>query len=96
MIYHVTTGADWHAEPDTPTYTTASLTTEGFIHCSTAEQVAGVLDRYYQHVPNRLLLHIDPARLSAPLRYEPATNGELFPHIYGPIDRAAVVKTEPV
>jgi lactoylglutathione lyase len=91
LIYHVTTESDWQAQPDALTYAPASLTTEGFIHCSTAEQVSGVLERYYQNVPNLLLLHIDPALLTAKLRYDPATNGELFPHVYGPIDRGAVV-----
>ncbi len=92
MIYHITTEADWLAEANKTTYESASLAIEGFIHCSTTEQVAGVLERYYANIPDLRLLHIDPTLLTTEVRYEPATNNELFPHIYGPIDRKAVVE----
>ncbi len=96
MIYHIVTKADWTAQHDRPAYEAASLVTEGFIHLSTRDQVAGVLERYYQNVPDLLLLHVDPARLTAELRYEAATNNDLFPHAYGPINRDAVVTIEPI
>ncbi len=92
MIYHIVPQSDWLAQADAPAYEAASLHTEGFIHCSTADQVAGVLSRYYQNVPDLQLLHIDPTRLTADLRYEPIPTGELYPHIYGPINREAVVQ----
>jgi uncharacterized protein (DUF952 family) len=38
-----------------------------------------------------LLLTIDPERVTAPIRYDPAENGEEFPHIYGPLNIDAVV-----
>ena len=94
MIYHIVTINDWAAQPENPTYEAASLATEGFIHLSTKEQVAGVLDRYYHNVPDLVLLHIDPAKLTADLRYEAATNNELFPHLYGPMNKDAIVNTE--
>ena len=96
MIYHVTTLADWQQQANTATYKAASLHTEGFIHLSETHQVAGVLHRYYQNSPDRLLLHVDPDKLAAELTYEPATNNELFPHLYGPIDRAAIVEDQPI
>ncbi|PRY40976.1 uncharacterized protein (DUF952 family) [Spirosoma oryzae] len=95
-IYHVVTTADWAAAENQPTYEAGSLQTEGFIHASERGQVAGVLERYYKDVPDLLLLHIDPAKLTAELRYEVATNNELFPHIYGPINREAVVDVETI
>lgn len=96
MIYHITTTTDWAAQQERSTYEAASLAIEGFIHLSTEEQVAGVLERYYQNVPDLLLLHIDPARLTAELRYEAATHNELFPHLYGPINRDAVINIEKI
>lgn len=94
MIYHITTTADWTAQRDSPAYEAASLATEGFIHLSEKEQVTGVLERYYRHVPGLLLLHVDPDKLTAELRYEAATNNEQFPHLYGPLNRDAVVNVE--
>lgn len=74
-----------------PAYTAGSLKQEGFIHLSTKEQVAGVVERYYQNSPDLLLLHVDAERLVHELRYEQSTNNELFPHLYGPLNKDAVV-----
>ena len=95
-IYHVVTTADWASAENKPTYEAGSLQTEGFIHASERGQIAGVLERYYKDLHDLLLLHIDPARLTSELRYEVATNNELFPHIYGPINREAVVDVEKI
>jgi uncharacterized protein (DUF952 family) len=44
-----------------------------------------------------VLLHIDPARLQAPVRYENLEGGrELFPHVYGPVPVSAVVDVTPL
>lgn len=94
MIYHITPSNDWQAQSENDFYTHTSLQSEGFIHCSTAEQVAPVRERYFQGVTNLLLLHIDPKQLTAELKYEPSTGNELYPHIYGVINKTAIVKIE--
>ncbi|KAB7732917.1 DUF952 domain-containing protein [Rudanella paleaurantiibacter] len=94
LIYHVTTQPDWQRQATEAVYRADSLETEGFIHLSQDHQVAGVLDRYYHNVPDRLLLHVDPDKLTAELKYEPSTDNELFPHLYGPIDKVAIVEVE--
>ena len=78
-------------------YEADSLALEGFIHTSKAEQVQGVLNRYYKNQTDLLLLHIDETKLTALLKYElaPSVNEE-FPHIYGSLNLDAVVKTEPL
>ena len=96
MIYHITTKADWDRQADSDEYEAASLQTEGFIHLSTKEQVDGVLDRYYQGVPDLLLVQVDPNRLTHDLRYELATNNEHFPHLYGALNKDAVVAVEAI
>jgi len=94
MIYHVTTKAAWQLALDTGFYTAPSLELEGFIHNSTAAQVTGVLDRYYQGQTDLLLLHIDETKLTAPLKYELAPSVmEEFPHIFGHINLEAIIKT---
>ena len=93
MIYHVVTAAMWKAALDKGFYEAASLHTEGFIHASTAQQVKGVLERYYQNQQNLLLLHINENKLTAALKYEiaPSVN-ETFPHIFGRLNLDAVVE----
>lgn len=92
VIYHVTTLPEWEAAQLTGAYRAASLETEGFIHCSEAQQVAGVLQRYFAGKTNLVKLAIDTEKLFAELKYElaPSVN-EYFPHIYGPININAVI-----
>lgn len=94
IIYHVVAADEWKKQESLPDYSAASLISEGFIHLSTREQVSGVLNRYYRDVSNLLLLHVDTDKLVHELRYEQATNNELFPHVYGPINKDAIVKIE--
>mgnify|MGYP005861374609 CR=1 FL=1 len=96
FILHITTRADWeHAQPQGD-YAAPSLAEEGFIHCSTLEQVAGSANRYYAGREDVLLLLIDPMKLTAPLRYEPPKRADradqLFPHIYGRLNLDAVTR----
>ncbi|QGG96392.1 DUF952 domain-containing protein [Actinomarinicola tropica] len=102
MIYHIARRALWDEAVRTGRYEQSTvdrtLAEEGFIHASRAEQVQGVADRYYQDVAEELvLLVIDPDRLDVELRYEaPPGRGESFPHLYGPLDPAAVVEVRPL
>lgn len=95
MIYHVVTTQNWQKALQQGFYEAASLAAEGFIHASKAEQVAGVLERYYKNQVNLLLLHIDETKLTATLKYElaPSINEE-FPHIFGRLNLDAVIKIE--
>lgn len=91
-IYHIIGRADWELAQVRGLHEPLSLTTEGFIHCSTAEQVAGVAEAFYAGRPNLLLLHIDVAHIAPDIRYE--GEPEAFPHIYGPLDIAAVLHVQ--
>ena len=95
MIYHVVTKIDWQKAMQQGFYEAPSLALEGFIHTSKAEQVKGVLERYYEGQSDLMLLHIDETSLTVPLKYElaPSVNEE-FPHIYGRLNLDAVIKAE--
>jgi uncharacterized protein (DUF952 family) len=74
-----------------------TLAEQGYIHASTAAQVAGTANRFYAGEHGLILLEIDEARLRPELRYEPPPGGtELFPHIYGPLNLDAVSGTRPL
>ncbi|HTU90711.1 MAG TPA: DUF952 domain-containing protein [Gemmataceae bacterium] len=92
-IYHLVLRRFWEENADQP-YRPDSLAGEGFIHCSFAEQAARSANRFYAEAADLLLLHIDPERLTSPLREEASDTGESFPHIYGPLNRDAVVAVE--
>jgi uncharacterized protein (DUF952 family) len=96
-IYHITTSQEWNKALQTGSYEAASLKEEGFIHCSQQEQLAGVLERYFTGKADLVRLAIDPAKLKSRLIYEWSPSLEqTFPHIYGPINADAVVKTEKI
>lgn len=90
IVYHIVLPDDWAAF-DTDLYRAKSLETEGFIHCSFAEQLDGVIERYYAGVDEIVILEIETDALMSRLVKEPSTNDEIYPHIYGPINRAAIV-----
>lgn len=93
LVYHVTTIGEWAAAQATGSYRAASLEKEGFIHCSEAHQVTGVLQRYFSGKTGLVRLTIDTEQLSAELKYElaPSVN-EYFPHIYGALNIDAVIE----
>lgn len=100
-IFHLATDEAWTDALTTGTYTVSTLGLDlaevGFIHCSQAEQVTGVHERFYRDVAAPLtLLTIDTDLLAEPWRLEPVDGEPLpFPHIYGPLNVDAVVATEP-
>lgn len=101
MIFHITTRKAWDVAQAQGKYSAPSLATEGFIHCSILSQVLPVADAFYSGQSDLCLLVIDPSLLASTLKWEPPSGGtpppgvaagEMFPHIYGPINLAAVVK----
>ena len=94
QIYHIVTPEVWEKFKDQDEYYATSLTTEGFIHCSFADQLEGVLERYYSGAEKVLILEIKPEKLTSKLVNEPSTNNEIYPHIYGKINRDAIVDIE--
>lgn len=91
-IVHITTAAEWKAAQAAGEHHAPSLATEGFIHCCEHGQVARVMQKWFKGKTGLLLLEIDPSRLRATLKYEavPGT-GELYPHLYGPLNADAVI-----
>ncbi|MDN3293458.1 DUF952 domain-containing protein [Streptomyces ficellus] len=88
MLLHVVPAAEWSADPTAP-YRPGSLAAEGFVHCSPDEETAlAIADAHYRETAGPLLvLRVDGERLTAEVRREGP-----YPHVYGPIDRAAVTE----
>ena len=95
-IYHITEKTVWDEAQAAGVYQADTLRTEGFIHCSTHEQVIPVANRFYQGRLGLVLLAIDPEKLSAALVWENLEGGkEAYPHIYGPLNLDAVIDEVP-
>lgn len=96
MIYHIVSESEWESAQANHKYEADSLKSEGFIHCSKKDQVAVVAKDLFDGRDDLLLLAIDEAKLNSPVKYEPNSQGEKFPHIYGPINLEAVVGVQPL
>ena len=99
MIFHITDTATWQQSQLQGRHTGSTrgvdLAEEGYIHCSTADQWPGVIERYYAGATDLILLHVDEQALTSPLVYEQLPGApDTFPHVYGPINLDAVVDTE--
>jgi uncharacterized protein (DUF952 family) len=96
FIFHITRREAWQQAKTAGTYRADSLESQGFIHCSTSEQIMSVANAFYKGQRGLLLLCIDEGRLRSEVRYEPPdgppVGDSLFPHIYGPLNPDAVVK----
>jgi uncharacterized protein (DUF952 family) len=94
-LFHLVGRDEWAQTSATQTYRPPSLTTEGFIHLSTASQLLGTARRFFAGRDDLLAVSIDEDRLGAAVRWESA-DGELFPHLYAPLDLSTVVEVIPL
>jgi uncharacterized protein (DUF952 family)/putative intracellular protease/amidase len=104
MILHLTTRAAWVAAQNAGRLSAESLTTDGFIHCSTADQIVPVANALYRDVLDAVVLCIDPGLLDVSVQWEAPADQDLhealpsderlrwFPHIYGPVPIHAVTQ----
>lgn len=92
IIYHITTVQEWSQANFDGFYETPSLHSEGFIHCSTEQQLNGVLQRYFEGKTNMIKLVINTDKLTNELKWEMSPSiKEEFPHVYGTINLDAVI-----
>ena len=97
IIYRIISRDDWQAAKTAGIFAgTAHDLRDGFIHFSTAAQVAETAAKHYAGRQELLLLHLDTAALTAPLKWEPSRGGTLFPHLYGVLPVSAVHRIEPL
>ena len=69
---------------------------DGYIHLSTADQLAGTLDKHFDGQTGLFIAAIDLAVLGDAVRWEPSRGGALFPHIYSLLPMAAVIAHAPL
>ncbi len=93
IIYHLTPADYYNSLPADQPYRPREFDRDGFIHCTTGEErLLLVADTIYRRVPGEfLLLMIDERKVTAPVNYE-NSGGILFPHIYGALNRDAIVR----
>lgn len=95
LTHHLTPLEWWQAADPTEPLTSPSLAAEGFIHCtdSAAEMVA-TANRHYRDDPRPfVVLTVDLDRVGS--RWTVDDPGGIYPHVFGPIERAAILAVRP-
>jgi uncharacterized protein (DUF952 family) len=93
VIYKLLPAAEWETAESAGVFTGSAVDVEdGFMHFSTAAQVAETARRHFAGHTRLTLLAVDPAALGDALRWEPSRGGDLFPHLYADLPVAAVVR----
>ncbi len=64
---------------------------DGYIHLSTADQLAGTLDKHFAGQTDLHIAAVDLAALGDAVRWEASRGGQLFPHVYGALPLSAVI-----
>jgi len=94
-IFHLATPAELARAQGRGSVAPESLATEGFIHCSTAGQLAGTIRRHYADAEALVVLQLDPVTLGDALVWEESRPGEVYPHVYREISMDEVVEITP-
>lgn len=96
LTYHLAPEPYWDASDTAAPYVPEAFGQDGFIHCTDgADRVIEVGNRYCREDPRPFVaLLIDVSRLSAEVRYEDPER--VYPHIYGPLNRGAILAVIPV
>jgi uncharacterized protein (DUF952 family) len=83
IIYKLCGAAEWAEAASAGAYTgSADDRRDGFIHFSTAVQLAETARRYFSGRPDLVLVAFDAASLGERLKWEASRGGDLFPHLY--------------
>ena len=69
---------------------------DGYIHFSTADQVAETAAKHFAGQRDLMLVAVTTDALGPSLRWEPSRGGALFPHLYGPLPLASVCWARPL
>ena len=95
IAYHLVPAAAWSAAPAAEPFRPVSLETEGFVHLThRMADLVEVANLFYRaEAGPHLVLTVVLERLSAPWRYD---SDERYPHVYGPLDQAAVTEVRAI
>jgi uncharacterized protein (DUF952 family) len=96
-IYKICEAALWaHAQRDGAFAGSAVDFADGYIHFSTAAQVAATAARHFAGMSSLVVVAVEAEKLGSALKWERARDGALFPHLYGALPLAAVRWAKPL
>ena len=96
-IYKICDAAQWAEAERAGEFRGAAIDlTDGYIHFSTAGQVAETAAKHFARMTDLVLVAVAVEDVSGALKWEPSRGGALFPHLYGVLPMAAVRWVKPL
>jgi uncharacterized protein (DUF952 family) len=96
-VYKIVSADLWQAAEKNGVFTGAGIDIgDGFIHLSTAVQARRTAELFFHGQDNLVLVAVDGDSLAEALKYEPSRDGDLFPHLYGPLPLTSVLSVRPL
>ncbi|MBT7609963.1 MAG: DUF952 domain-containing protein [Bacteriovoracaceae bacterium] len=93
-IFHIVNKAEWSKAKQIGSYKPASLTQDGFIHCSRADQIILVANSFFKNQDNLIILRIDVSKITVNIKTEAPLEAPWsdvhYPHLYGELNLDSV------
>jgi uncharacterized protein (DUF952 family) len=97
VIFKICEASLWRESEGTRVFHGAAVDRrDGYIHFSSAAQVAETAARHFAGANDLVLVAVDAAALGPALKWEPSRGGALFPHLYGALPHEAVRWVKPL
>jgi uncharacterized protein (DUF952 family) len=97
IVFKICPATEWADAERSGTFRGSPLDMrDGYIHLSTAVQVADTAARHFARIDGLMLVAVDAEALGHALKWEAARDGALFPHLYGPLSLGAVLWARPL
>ncbi len=94
-IFHLATTDEWTAAEASGVVAPPSLAIEGFVHCSTDDQLRSTIERHFGGVEDLVVLRLDAPAFADDLRWEESRPGETYPHVHRAIAVDEVLEVIP-
>lgn len=96
-VYKILRAEEWQAFQAAESFAGAPVDrADGYVHLSTADQATETAAKHFAGAEGLTLLAFEAAALGPDLRWEPSRGGALFPHLYAPLPRAALLWSRPL
>jgi uncharacterized protein (DUF952 family) len=96
-VYKICAQAEWRAAESGGKFLGAAVDArDGFIHFSSAAQLAETAAKHFAGQSDLMLIAVDAAALGPALKWERSRGNDLFPHLYAPLPLKAVRWARPL
>lgn len=96
-IYKLLPGAEWTAAQAIGVFEGSAVDhADGYIHFSAAHQAQETAAKYFAGQAGLVILTVEAEALGAALKWEPSRGGDLFPHLYAPLQVSDVTEARDV